>query len=558
MHGMERARIWKPERVAATPAWRALVVTHWPAVLAVAATFVLGVPTLNYPYGPDQALFAYIGERIAHGAGLYVDVWDVKPPGIFWIYALITQIPGPEFRVLRAADLLYTGLTVVAIYALADAFWGRLAGGVAAALYGAVYVTATGYWHSAQPDSFMVLPLMLALLAHNRARGGGTAGWAVLSGALFGFSVQLRPVAVLVPAVLVVLDLRGEQAGERNGRNWWRGPAAQRAAGLVLGGVAVEAATLAWLALHGAVGEYFYAQIRFAGQYGRQGGPYSPDGVTLGNYLSGLRTGTMFIIFARLLLVAPAITALIAGILIRRERRVAEVALLALAAYVGVAIQGKFFLYHWHLLLPFLALLSGWTAAFVWQSLRAAGRTPLAAGATLAAIGALLLVLTPNVTDRAVREWDGFVRYWAQPASRSTYYDRFGLYGRGSFSYRASDQVSRYVREHTAPGDTVFVWGYDPLLYVLSKRQSPSRFLSFLPLMSTWTPRAWVDEWVDELEARRPLYIITQRGENARWVTGHNIDAVDFIPLLPRFQALLARDYVLEYRLEDYPLSRRR
>lgn len=594
-------------RAIAPPAWWAIATDHWPALLAIGLTLALGLPTLNYPYGPDQALFAYIGDHIAHGSRLYVDVWDVKPPGIFWLYALITRLPGPPFRMLRLFDLAYTAATVAALYALGRAYWDRLAGGVAAALYGAVYVSATGYWHSAQPDSFLVLPLALALwcwqirghpLPGERSAGswrsgqaGGTGaaqrnqgsdastpqtgdarhasfeaapanaatilGWSFAAGALFALCVQLRPVVIFVPAVLVLLELPGrKQHGVGRRERWRRGGRAALA--LAAGMAAVELMTLLWLALNGAAGAYFYAQLTFASEYGRQGGPYSPDGLTVGNYLSGLRTGTMFIIFARMLLTAPALFAVVAGGLLRRDRRVTQVAWLLLAAFAGVAVQGKFFLYHWHLVLPFLALLSGWAAAFTWQALRAAGRSAVAAGATLAAIGALLLALTPNVTDTAAREWSAYLRFYRTPSSRSAYYDRFGLYGRGSFSYRASEEVAGYLRARTTPGDTIFIWGYDPLLYLTAERGSPSRFLSFLPLMSTWTPHAWTDEFVDDLARRRPAYIILQRGENARWITGHSIDAVDFVPLIPRFQATLEQQYVKEQTIEDYTLYRRR
>lgn len=536
----------------------ALLLRHWPALLAAGLTVVAGIPTLNYPYGPDQALFAYIGDHLTRGAALYVDVWDVKPPGIFWIYALIDLLPGPQFRVLRLVDLLYTGVTVLAIYALGRLYWDRLAGAVAGALYGAVYVVATGYWHSAQPDSFMVLPLVLALFAYEYARRSGSGRFALLGGLLFGFCAQLRPVVLLIPTALALLDLRtAEQAGKGTLRQR-TAPALRRVLLLIGGGVAVEAATLLWLGLSGAIGEYLYAQLDFASDYARQGGPYSPDGLTPLSYLSGLRSGTMFIVFARTLLVAPALVAAIAGGVVRRERLVIETSLLALAAYLGVAVQAKYFLYHWHSLLPFLALLSGWTASFLWRSLRESGRGPVVAAITLAGIGALLLLLTPSVTDRAVREWEAFARYWVQPESRSAYYDRFGLYGKGSFSYKASEEVARYVQSRTGPGDTVFVWGYDPLLYVLADRDSPSRFTSFLPLMSLWTPPAWTDEFVDDLERRRPAYIILQRNENARWITGHWIDPPDFVGLLPRFEAVLNEDYELEQRIEDYFLYRRR
>ncbi|MGD9892195.1 MAG: ArnT family glycosyltransferase [Dehalococcoidia bacterium] len=535
----------------------ALLRRHWPVILVVGVTLVAGLPTLNYPYGPDQALFAYMGDRLAHGAGLYVDVWDVKPPGIFWIYGAIELLPGPQFRVLRMADLLYTGLSVAALYALGLLYWDRIAGAVAGLLYGTVYLVATGYWHSAQPDSFMVLPMVLGLFTYEQARRRNGTTPALISGLLFGFAAELRPMVLLLPALLAVLDLSASVHGTGTTRQRLQ-PAMRRVALLIAGGVAVEVLTLLWLGLHGAIGEYLYAQFDFASEYARQGGPYSPDGLTVANYLSGLRSGTMFIVFARLLLVAPALTAVIVGGVIRRERLVIETSLLALVAYLGVAIQAKYFLYHWHSVLPLLALLSGWTASFLWRSLRDSGRGWGAAAATAGGIGAVLLLLTPNVSDRAVTEWQAFTTYWTDPDSRSTYYDRFGLYGRGSFSYKASEEVSHYVAERTNPNDTIFVWGYDPLVYVLSDRESSSRFTSFLPLMSLWTPQRWVDEFVDDIERRRPAYIILQRNENARWITGHWIDPVDFVRLLPRFEAVLQNDYELETQIEDYTLYRRR
>lgn len=524
---------------------------HWPVLIAIGMTFVLGVPTLLYPYGPDQALFAYMGEHIRHGARLYVDVWDVKPPGIFWLYALITALPGPEFKVLRAFDLLWTGATVAAVYALGTVYWSRIAGTVAAALYGATYITATGYWHTAQPDSFMILPMILALLAFEAGRRSGS-GWSVAaSGVLFGLCVQFRPMIVFVPGALVLVDLVMSWRAER-------ADAVRRALLVMVGGFAVEAVTLLSLALQGALGEFLYAQLIFAGNYGRQGGPYSPDGLTPGSYLSGLRTGTMFIIFARFLVAVPALFAAVAGGLIVRDRRVIEVTAMAAAAWLGVAVQGKFFLYHWHGLMPFLALLTGWSAWFVWQKIRAAGRPRWVAAFTVTAIGALLLLLTPSVTDRAENEWWWFLRYLREPASRAAFLDRFGLYGRGTFSFRASDEVAAYIRQRTNPDDTIFLWGYDPLLYVLSERDSASRFTSFLPLMTSWTPHEWHEEFVNDLERRKPSYILLQRNENARWITGNSIDPPDFVQLIPRFQQLLERDYQLERYIEDYTLFRRK
>gem|GEM_PF-1288330 len=533
---------------------RAFALTHWGALAAVAVTLALGGPTLFFPYGPDQALFAYFGGQIAGGADLYVDLWDVKPPGIFWVYSVISLLPGPDFKVLRLADLLYTCLVVVAVYAVAATYWNRLAGAVAGTLYGGTYIIATGFWHTAQPDSFMVLPLMLALLTWERARGGGARA-ALATGALLGLCTQFRPPVLLIGGAIVLIDLL---SSDRNTPHGSRSDALHRALLLAGGAVAVEALTLLWLALHGAVGDYLYAQLVFAPNYARQGGPYSPDGQNLEAFIVGLRTSTMFIIFARVILTAPALFALLAGVLVRRERRVTEVSLYLLAAFLAVAVQAKFFLYHWHVVFPFLALLCGWSAAFCWRWLRAGGRSRVTAALTLATLGAVLLLLTPAITDRSVREWQDALRYVREPEWRRSYYDRFGLYGRGTFSYRASDEVSTFIRRNSSEGDTIFVWGYDPLVYIMAERESASRFVSFLPLMTTWTPQAWLDQFVTDLERERPAFILLQRGENARWITGHYIDAVPYAFLIPRFRALLERDYVELERIEDYFIYQRR
>jgi len=487
-------------------------------------------------------------------------VWAVFGPTVVWSFVgtgLYVLRRRPEHRIgvlmilLGFAWFLFTldaaNSRLVYTFAL-----------VTGGLWGAVYVVATGYWHSAQPDSFAVLPLILALLAYEQARRRSRRGTAFVAGLLLGFCAQLRPVILLLPAVLVLWDLAQKREHGASWRAVARSAAAERTLALLLGGGAFTALTLLWLALHGALGEYFYAQLDFASEYARRGGPYSPQGLTIGAYLSGLRSGTMFIAFARTLLVAPALVAIVVGGLVRRDHFVLLVGWLALAAYAGVAMQGKYFLYHWHTLLPLLSLLGGWTAAYVWRELRRAGRGLRFAAATLAALAAALLLLTPDVTDRGVHEWSGFVQYYHRPDDRGDYYDRFGLYGRGTFSYRASEEVAAYLRARTRPGDGLFIWGYDPLLFVETGLNSPSRFLSFLPLISNWTPHAWHDEFVDDLERSGPAYIVVQRNENAPWITGHNIEPQDFIQLIPRFQALLQRDYELEHRIEDYWLYRRR
>lgn len=46
----------------------------------------IGALKLLTPFDGDQALFLYFAQAIDHGEKLYVDVWDMKQPGVFWFY----------------------------------------------------------------------------------------------------------------------------------------------------------------------------------------------------------------------------------------------------------------------------------------------------------------------------------------------------------------------------------------------------------------------------------------------------------------------------------------
>lgn len=60
-----------------------------PFFIAVTAFIILRLPSLFEPhwYG-DEAVYAAVAHAIEKGRTLYVDVWDNKPPGIYFIYMI--------------------------------------------------------------------------------------------------------------------------------------------------------------------------------------------------------------------------------------------------------------------------------------------------------------------------------------------------------------------------------------------------------------------------------------------------------------------------------------
>ena len=77
-----------------TSAFEALVSEIAWAAIAVTLIAGLGALKLLTPLDGDQALFLYFAQAIDNGERLYVDVWDMKQPGVFWFYWLGGRIFG--------------------------------------------------------------------------------------------------------------------------------------------------------------------------------------------------------------------------------------------------------------------------------------------------------------------------------------------------------------------------------------------------------------------------------------------------------------------------------
>jgi len=122
---------------------------------------IWAIPNLRYPIGRDQATYCVVGDGLLRGQLLYRDLWDNKPPGIFYIYALIVKAFGPVMWCVGVVDILW----LLAISCCIFFFVRRYLGAPAAALSMVFYATKhcrQGYVHAAQPETFMMLCIFAA------------------------------------------------------------------------------------------------------------------------------------------------------------------------------------------------------------------------------------------------------------------------------------------------------------------------------------------------------------------------------------------------------------
>ncbi|HOX39010.1 MAG TPA: glycosyltransferase family 39 protein [Candidatus Brocadiia bacterium] len=167
-----------------------------PALLT-AAWLAAALPSITWPLGSEQGIFAYAAMAGERGRALYAEVFDYRAPGTHVVYGfVIGRISGTEWT-LRMTDLAFQLLACLAAFGI----WrstGSGKGGIASAILIAVLYFRGGWSQTAGPDAF-ALPFCLASI-HYWAKFliGRSKGDAGNSGAFLGFAGLFRPILLFM------------------------------------------------------------------------------------------------------------------------------------------------------------------------------------------------------------------------------------------------------------------------------------------------------------------------------------------------------------------------
>lgn len=190
---------------------------------AFALTLIAGVGALKLltPFDGDQALFLYFAQAIDHGERLYIDVWDMKQPGVFWFYWLGGKLFGSSELGVKLLELgWFLSFAVCLILCLRRTFTHPWMSSVAAAAALGSYYAFAGTRELTQAEILLSFPMFLAawLLARDYSRPGIAAAGRVLAGGSAAIAVvfKLFYAPVFVAFVLVTIftcHRRGAEGG---------------------------------------------------------------------------------------------------------------------------------------------------------------------------------------------------------------------------------------------------------------------------------------------------------------------------------------------------------
>ncbi|MCC6525424.1 MAG: glycosyltransferase family 39 protein [Polyangiaceae bacterium] len=499
--------------------------TRWLALAALAIFALLLPQVLALGYGRDQGIYAVVGHELLDGGVPYRDAWDFKPPGIFFLFAASRWLFGPEPWAIRLLECLGLCATVGAMVHIGRHAWRDAHLGLVAGVLLLVGHLGLNFWHTAQPESFGGMLTVGALAC--AARRGARPRALLAAGVLVGAATLCKPTLAAVGGALAVELV-------------WRRRSARPAVWLAAGGLVPIALCVGWFHARGGYEALAEALFRFAPGYTA----VSWQGTDLG-WLAWetVRRAWWFM--------PPLSLAGLPLLLCRRAYREPLVLALGLAVVLelaGVALQAKLFAYHYAGIQPLLALLAALGYRRFFQGAR---RRPLRIVGALAAAALFGVVFLARGTLGAQTRL-ALAHYELLLGGLRDHALADELASAADVDCSQNRAVAEALRARVPAGDTVLVWGFEPVLHELSGRAPASRFIYDVPLRTPWSADALRPELMAELARRPPGAIVVEHGDLLDWVTGTAEDSAEALLDFPELRSFIVDDYFLAHRIGDF------
>jgi len=488
---------------------------------------LIRLPSLVQPMGADQALYAYVGERVRNGGLPYRDAWDQKPPAVHFLYAGLRSIWSSD-AVVPAADIAAAAATAWLLYRLGTAL-GPAATGPAAALIflllsNPAFTRLGGIRLRSQCETFIAVAVTAALylLARNRKVNSSAAVFA--AGALFGvaFTFKYNAAVFAVAGVAVLWLLRKLSFSDL----------VRLSAGFCVPVLAVVAIFAIGSSLRPLIDATILYNLEYSGE--TYASAMAPARYLLSFPVERARVDALWT------LGGAGCILLLMGSLGNRERLIPVV--WVAAACASIAINGSRSLPQYFVQAnPALALAAGAGALLVWTWMK----NGLGPTARYIAIPAALIVIVAvwrvNQFPKLVEQTVFDARHALGGITRDAYLARYD--DDRKFSALGAAALGDYLRAHSAPDDRVYVFGFTCAAYLEANRTSASRFFWSRPVIvgfNAGRPGYGTEGLLSDLHVNRPAVIALQLRDWAPDVA----DSATFFMATPPLAGWLQAYYV--------------
>lgn len=414
----------------------------------------------------DDQMFGYFGWRIAHGATVYVDVWDNKPPGIYWINALGMLVGNDSYFGVIAMCVIALVAAHVCFFTISSSLYFRGAAAFATILLSFFLTHAFYTGGTNRTETFLVACELAAVLLY--VRGFARDRWWkwYLAGVFCGLAFLFKQVGLAAWGAMglhtIILVLAG-RVPLRDGL---------RRCLLLLGGLcSLVLLAVLFLAAQGALWEAWFAAFEFNRAYFDTGTSEFPY-----NYANRKILENHFFPILLLPLLMAIAACIHAGLWFLRPRfrppeierplrqygPVCPATMLLFVTWYIVSLWGALLSPHGfrHYLVPTippLMLMAGYLINVLQAEMKLLVRMQHRAW-----VAAAMVAIAYFAIDSVRRQWEEVSAVWVF---------RFIQNERAEW-----EVIGDVVVEVTDPDDKIQCWGYYPGVYLHARRVNACRY----------------------------------------------------------------------------------
>lgn len=439
----------------------------------------------------DAGVHYYVGSRVLHGEVPYRDVFDNKPPIIYFVNALGLSISGGKAwgvwiveAISLSVAIFYSFISLKKVFNLESAFYGTLLWILAfMSLFDGGNLTE----EYALPFQFMGIYLFIRSVGNKT-----TSVCDILLGVGLGitFFIKQNTFGIFLTSILIILSL-----SLVNSR--WKTTLLKirsYAIGLLISLLVV----IGYLSINHALDDFIsFAYTMNFYQFGR---PFS-------NAANVIYRGFQLLLPTMLITIAIVGWADALAILIYRVRRNYLNKTLYVLIFMTVAFptelllvstSNKIYTHYYVTWLPVLSLLVGYVLFSLLRNL-----------------SHFLLIINKETSVLQLRWVYLTIVTWIIYLTIATFRSGFE---KAFLGLSTVSEVERYILTNTSRVDSVLVWGIAPALNFVTERESPTRYNYQSPLYVVgFQNRKMYDEFLNSIKLNKPKLILDSDSSSGRF-----------------------------------------
>ncbi len=164
--------------------------------VVVIAVSVVRSRFVGMPLERDEGEYAYFGQLILDGVAPYSEAYNMKLPGIYYMYALIMAVFGESYKGIHTGLLIMNAGTMILLFYALKRFYNPMTGLLTAGFYGVMALSFNLLAFAAHATHFAVFYLALSLFFFSQYEDKKSILFACLTGAMLGMSFLMKQQAV--------------------------------------------------------------------------------------------------------------------------------------------------------------------------------------------------------------------------------------------------------------------------------------------------------------------------------------------------------------------------